>query len=206
MHIVIAGGTGFLGRPRPPLIADGHQVTILSRGGAPVPTGARAVTWDVSRTVAPGCRSSRGRRRREPRRRVDCRPPLDRGPETADRGQSSRGDTTTRDRDPGGAHAARALRQRLRREFLRPCGDETVTEETGAGHDFLAGVCRRWEAQAVVASSPRTRCVCESPQRHRPRAPRRRAAEDAAAVLDGSRRSGRRGTQYCAVDSPRRLG
>jgi uncharacterized protein (TIGR01777 family) len=44
--------------------------------------------------------------------------------------------------------------------FYGRCGDEIVTEETGAGSDFLAGVCRRWEAQAVTASSSHTRVVC----------------------------------------------
>jgi uncharacterized protein len=44
--------------------------------------------------------------------------------------------------------------------FYGPCGSEVVTEETGAGNDFLAGVCRRWEAQAVAASSTRTRVAC----------------------------------------------
>ncbi|HEX7940445.1 MAG TPA: TIGR01777 family oxidoreductase, partial [Gemmatimonadaceae bacterium] len=44
--------------------------------------------------------------------------------------------------------------------FYGPCGSEIVTEDTGAGHDFLAGVCRRWEAQAVAASSSATRVVC----------------------------------------------
>ena len=39
-------------------------------------------------------------------------------------------------------------------------GDSLITEETGAGHDFLASVCRRWEAQAVMASSSQTRVVC----------------------------------------------
>ena len=44
--------------------------------------------------------------------------------------------------------------------FYGPMRDEIVTEETGAGSDFLAGVCRRWEAQAVTASSAATRVVC----------------------------------------------
>jgi uncharacterized protein (TIGR01777 family) len=44
--------------------------------------------------------------------------------------------------------------------FYGPLGSELVTEETGAGHDFLATVCRRWEAQAVAAAAAGTRVVC----------------------------------------------
>ncbi len=36
--------------------------------------------------------------------------------------------------------------------FYGDCGDETVTEEHGAGSDFLASVCQRWEAETVPAS------------------------------------------------------
>jgi hypothetical protein len=32
-------------------------------------------------------------------------------------------------------------------------GDEVITEETPAGHDFLASVCRDWETRAIEASS-----------------------------------------------------
>jgi uncharacterized protein (TIGR01777 family) len=36
--------------------------------------------------------------------------------------------------------------------FYGDCGDETVTEEHGAGSDFLASVCQRWEAETARAS------------------------------------------------------
>jgi uncharacterized protein len=36
--------------------------------------------------------------------------------------------------------------------FYGDCGDETVTEEHGAGSDFLASVCQRWEAETAPAS------------------------------------------------------
>jgi nucleoside-diphosphate-sugar epimerase len=47
MTVVIAGGTGFLGRPlAAALLEEGHQVVVLSRtAAAHVPPGARAVAW-----------------------------------------------------------------------------------------------------------------------------------------------------------------
>lgn len=36
--------------------------------------------------------------------------------------------------------------------FYGDCGDETVTEETGPGRDFLASVCQPWEAAAAPAA------------------------------------------------------
>ena len=35
--------------------------------------------------------------------------------------------------------------------YYGPRGDEELTEDAGAGRDFLAGVCRRWEAAAAAA-------------------------------------------------------
>jgi uncharacterized protein (TIGR01777 family) len=41
--------------------------------------------------------------------------------------------------------------------FYGDCGDETVTEEHGPGEDFLASVCRRWEAATAPAAKAGTR-------------------------------------------------
>lgn len=47
MHIVVAGGSGYLGRTLTTrLVADGHQITVLSRsGGRASVTGAAIVAW-----------------------------------------------------------------------------------------------------------------------------------------------------------------
>ena len=37
---------------------------------------------------------------------------------------------------------------------------ETATEDRPAGSDFLAGVCERWEQEAMRAAGPRTRVAC----------------------------------------------
>jgi NAD dependent epimerase/dehydratase family enzyme len=49
MKILMAGGAGFLGQAlTKSLIADQHQVWILTRGsGTRVPAGAQAITWDA---------------------------------------------------------------------------------------------------------------------------------------------------------------
>jgi len=50
MNVMIAGGSGFLGKSlTQSLLADGHKVFILTRG-ASVPSGAQAVIWDAKTT------------------------------------------------------------------------------------------------------------------------------------------------------------
>jgi NAD dependent epimerase/dehydratase family enzyme len=51
MTIVIAGGTGFLGRSlAAALAADGHDVYVLSRrAGIGVPAGVRLIVWNLDR-------------------------------------------------------------------------------------------------------------------------------------------------------------
>ena len=50
MNVMIAGGSGFLGSAlTQSLLADGHKVFILTRGGK-IPAGAQAVTWDAKTT------------------------------------------------------------------------------------------------------------------------------------------------------------
>lgn len=50
MNVMIAGGSGFLGKALTySLLADGHKVFTLTRGGK-APAGAQAVTWDAKTT------------------------------------------------------------------------------------------------------------------------------------------------------------
>src|SRR5436190_3969225 len=56
VKIVIAGGTGFLGRPLTErLLAEGHDVVVLTRGGASQ-MPARAVVWSPGDDVGSGGR------------------------------------------------------------------------------------------------------------------------------------------------------
>lgn len=163
MKIVIAGGTGFLGRALcAALVADGHEVVVLSRSAqARVPAGTRAVTWDLDRALSPWAREVDGagavinlagepiadhRWSAAQKRRIEDSRVI-----------------ATRRLAAAIADAAAAPGVFISGSgvgFYGACGSEIVTEDKGAGHDFLAGVCRRWEAQAVAASSGRTRVVC----------------------------------------------
>ena len=208
MKIVIAGGTGFLGRPlAAALAADGHDVVILTRGDGPRrgQTRSRAVAWTPDGEHRPvGRGDRRRRRRRQPGRRVDRRR----------RWTAAQKQRILDSR----VHATRSLVAAIQAAaapppvfvsgsavgYYGPRGDEVVTEDTPAGTDFLATVCVQWEAEAMRAASDRTRVVVH-PDRARAREGRRRAAADAAAVQVRRRRTGRIGPSVLAVDSSRRL-
>ncbi len=163
MKIVIAGGTGFLGQLlTTSLAAAGHDVVILTRNDHPSQgPGVRSVTWDLRRALAPWAEELDGA---HVVINLAGEPIADRRWSAAQkqRIEESRALATSRlvaaiaevSRPPALLLNGSAV------GFYGHCGEVLVTEETGAGHDFLAGVCRRWEAQAVMASSPNTRVVC----------------------------------------------
>src|SRR5437879_2567215 len=150
MKVIVAGGTGFLGRPLvEALAANQHDVVVLTRGGAAAPAGARAVQWDpnggtgrwaaeldgASAVVNLAGESIAARRwSAEHKRRI-----LD-----------SRINAT---HSLVGAIDAAASRPAVFISgsavgYYGPLGDEIVTETTPAGSDFLARVCAQWEAEA----------------------------------------------------------
>jgi uncharacterized protein (TIGR01777 family) len=160
-RIVIAGGTGFLGRPLAnSLAADGFDVVVLTRG-ATVGSPGRAVAWRPDGSAGPWASE------------VD-------GASTVINlaGESIAGGRWT------AAHKQRVLESRVLATrsivaaiaravhppqvlvngsavgYYGPRGDEVITEETKAGADFLAHVCVQWEAEAAKAQSDRTRLVC----------------------------------------------
>jgi len=162
MKIVIAGATGFLGRPLvAALLADGHAVIVLSRSERASVPGARLVTWDPQRALAPWAVELDG---------ADAVINLAGEPIADHRWTAARKHRIEDSRVTATRRIAAAIAESRRPAavlvngsgvgFYGRCGDEIVTEETGAGSDFLAGVCRRWEAQAVTASSAATRVVC----------------------------------------------
>lgn len=163
MKIVIAGGSGFLGQPlTTALAADGHEVVVLTRSEhARSTTAVRTVPWDLKRTLAPWAVEIDG---------ADAVINLAGEPIAAHRWsaaqkhriEESRVLATTRlvDAVTSAAKPPALLLNGSAVGFYGHGGDAVITEETGAGHDFLAGVCRRWEAQAVMASAAQTRVVC----------------------------------------------
>jgi uncharacterized protein len=161
MNIVIAGGTGFLGRPlTAALAASGHQVTLLSRsGGASGP--ARTVPWTPNGSADGSWTSSidgadavinlagesiAARRWTDAQKAkiLDSRVQATRSLVTA---------VSRATRPPAVFLSGSAV------GYYGPQADQIVTEETPAGRDFLATVCQRWEAEARNLEGTATRLV-----------------------------------------------
>jgi uncharacterized protein (TIGR01777 family) len=162
MKIVVAGGTGFLGRPlTAQLVSGGHEVVVLTRSRGDAGPGARGVVWTPDGSDGAWAGEIDG---------ADAVINL--------AGESIAGHRWSAD------HKQRILDSRVRATrslvaaiaralqppavfasgsavgYYGPRGDELVTEDTPPGTDFLARVCVQWEAEAVRAIGPRTRVVC----------------------------------------------
>jgi uncharacterized protein (TIGR01777 family) len=156
MRIVIAGGTGFLGRPLTAALAsDGHSGSILSRRAASRTTlpGFKTVAWapngetgtwshalDGSDAVInlagesiAGGRWTPARKRRILDSRVLATRSLVRAMGTVKK-------------PPPLLISGSAV------GYYGPLGDDAVTEDHPAGEDFLAGVCQAWESEARAGS------------------------------------------------------
>ena len=164
MKIVIAGATGFLGRPLAGrLSADGHEVVILTRGESSPEANARSrhVRWSPDGSAGSWAAEIDGA-----------------GAVVNLAGESIAGKRWSpaqkqRIHDSR-VHATRSLAKAIARAsvpppvfvsgsavgYYGPLGDEVATEETQPGTDFLARVCVRWEEEAGGASSSRTRVAC----------------------------------------------
>lgn len=158
MRVVIAGGTGFLGRAlSASLGADGHRVTVLSRraGGGPIETvawtpdgasGAWAAALDAADAVVnlagEGIADARWTAARK-QALVDSRLKATASLATA---------ITTVATPPRVFVSGSGV------GYYGPCGDETITEQAPAGDDFLGRLALDWEAAAMPAAA-RTRVV-----------------------------------------------
>ncbi len=158
MRIVVAGGTGFLGRPLvSALRADGHAVTTLTRGAAVregeaiwQPDGSLgnwARVLDGADAVVNLAGASIGARRwtRAEKRRIrDSRILATR---------SLAGAIARASRPPGVFLSGSGV------GYYGSRSEEVLTEDSGPGSDFLSEVCRAWEAEAVAAEQIGTRVV-----------------------------------------------
>jgi len=139
MRIVIAGGTGFLGRPLvAAFAADGHSASALPRGSTDGVDGADVVINLAGESIA-GHRWSREHKQRVIESRV----------------------STTRLLVEAIRSATRPPRVFVSGSavgYYGPHADEVITESAPPGGDFLARVCRAWEAEAIRAID-RTRLV-----------------------------------------------
>ncbi len=147
MKVLITGGTGLIGQALARHLADGgHQATLTSRG-EPHPAGAAAVVgWNCESAdeLVPhleaadavvhlaGENIGAGRWTAARKRRIrDSRVRSTRALVEAVEAASRRPAVVVQGSAVG---------------FYGPRDDEPVTEESGPGDDFLAGVCRDWEA------------------------------------------------------------
>src|SRR4051812_7635058 len=163
MNIVTSGAPAFLDRPLAAALAlDDHTLLVLSRGASAAPPGGeRLVTWTPDGTA-------RGAWAEE----IDGA-----GAVINLTGESIAGGRWTAARKRR-IHDSRVLATRSLVEAIAraktppsafisgsavgiygPLQDQIATEETPAGDDFLARVCRAWEEEASRAQSPRTRVV-----------------------------------------------
>jgi uncharacterized protein len=161
MRIVIAGGSGFLGRALGDALArDGHEVVSLSRRAAASSARPRVVSWTPDGTAGPWkseidgadavvnlAGESIAARRwtgAQKRRILDSRVLATRSLVTA----INRATTP-----PGVLVSGSAV------GYYGSLGDELASEDRPAGSDFLARVCTQWEAEAR-ATEARTRLAC----------------------------------------------
>jgi uncharacterized protein (TIGR01777 family) len=160
MKVVIAGGSGFLGRPlTTALLQDRHEVVVLSRGtSSSLPPGARAVAWDPNGGVGPWAAE------------ISTAGAVVNLAGESIAGKRWTGAQKQRIRDSR-VHATRSLVAAIHGStvpppvfvsgsavgYYGPLGDEKATEEKPAGSDFLARVCEEWEQEAMRAESDGTR-------------------------------------------------
>ncbi|HWI61768.1 MAG TPA: TIGR01777 family oxidoreductase [Symbiobacteriaceae bacterium] len=158
MHVIIAGGTGFIGRALvEELAAQGHRVTVLSRNAFTSGLGGKA---NVVRWPAPGWEQVLNGA--DAVVNLAGEPIADRRwtPERKRRLVESRVDAT------------RAIVEALRTASPRPAvlvngsavgyygpTAQPVDEQARPGSDFLAGVCTAWEEEAVRAEPLGVRVV-----------------------------------------------
>jgi len=175
MHTVIAGGSGFLGRAlAAALLAAGHRVQILTRrpsrpAATTQPAGPLATTthrpvefvsWTPDGGLGPWATSCAG---------ADAVINLAGESIGTARWTPARKAQLVESR----MRATRSLVRCIREADQRPTtfvsasaigfygnrGDETLTEDAGAGTDFLANLAASWEEEALLARSDTTRVV-----------------------------------------------
>jgi hypothetical protein len=147
MRVLLTGGTGFIGDAvARALRGAGHDVTIVSRQPGFVP--AKAIAWDgvgaamaetdaivnlAGESIAAG-RWTAARKRAIVDSRVDATRVLVRAIAES-------------------SHRPSVLVNASAVGVYGPRGDDALDESTAPGDDFLASVCRRWEAAAWEAKA-----------------------------------------------------
>jgi hypothetical protein len=164
MHIIVSGGSGFLGHALArTLSADAHTVVLLSRAATTTPAapGVRCAAWTPDGTAGDWAREIDG---------ADAIVNLAGEPIAGRRWSPAQKRRILDSRILATRSLVRAIRASVSPPsvlisgsavgYYGSLGDEVVTEQTPAGHDFLAIVCTRWEEEALRAASAATRVVC----------------------------------------------
>ena len=169
MKVVIAGGTGFLGRALArALAADGREIVVLTRdGGVNAGTSAgknliRFVQWNPGDERGPWAAEVEGA----------AVVNLAGEPIGARRWSAAQKQRILESRVQATRSLARADSRRGRPAvafisgsavgYYGPLHDEVVREDHAAGSDFLAQVCEQWESEAVQGVGGSTRVALHS--------------------------------------------
>lgn len=151
MKIVVAGGTGFIGEPLVRSLGARGEVIVLSRNPAKVRAG-RGVRWDPS-SAEDGWRSEV----------ADADVVINLAGENIGSGRWTEGKKKrmVQSRVQSTSALVEVIRSRRRGErllvnasavgYYGSRGDEILDENSPAGSDFLADLCRQWEAAAHPA-------------------------------------------------------
>jgi uncharacterized protein (TIGR01777 family) len=155
MRVIIAGGTGLIGKPLcGALLSDGHEVIVLSRNPARVkgmPAGVTLQQWDSQSATGWG-------------HLADGAGALINlaGAGIADgRWSDERKAEIMNSRIAAGKAMVEAIEAAKQKPavliqssavgYYGPRGDEVITEQSSPGGDFLARVCFEWEASTAKA-------------------------------------------------------
>jgi uncharacterized protein (TIGR01777 family) len=150
MRIVVAGGTGFLGRPLVErLEREGHEVGVLSRQ----PSSSKHLPWTPDGTTGPWAAAIDG---------ADAVVNLAGESIAGARWTAAHKMQIRESRIRATRSLVTAIQQATRRPavllsgsaigYYGPHGDEPLTEDAAPGDDFLAAVCKDWEAEALRAT------------------------------------------------------
>ncbi|HEX8688411.1 MAG TPA: NAD-dependent epimerase/dehydratase family protein, partial [Pyrinomonadaceae bacterium] len=155
MRVIVTGSTGLVGRALVrSLLADGHEVTRLVRGGAQGfrAPGTAAVHWDPARgeidaaqleghdaaVHLAGENVGEGRWDDEKKRRI--------------RESRVKGTGLLAGALAGLSAKPKVLDSASATGYYGDRGAEILREESASGDDFLSGVCREWEKATLAAS------------------------------------------------------
>jgi uncharacterized protein (TIGR01777 family) len=151
MRVAITGGTGMIGSAlASSYLAEGHEVQVLTRGGAMVPVGARRVAWN-GRSAGEWWRDVEG---------CDVFVNLAGSGIGEGRWTEARKRLILRSRVDSGAAISDAIARMARRPAVLvqasgvgrygERGEDILSEDQPPGDDFLSGVAVAWEASSAA--------------------------------------------------------